>query len=86
MPNEKPTQKTITFSIKQEREKEIRYILRAVYDALQEKGFNPVNQIVGYVLSDDPTYITSYKNARSLICKIDRDDLMRVLVSSFLNV
>ena len=54
----------------------MRRILRTVYEALTEKGYNPINQIVGYLLTEDPTYITNYNNARSMICKIDRDELM----------
>lgn len=77
--------KTITFSISEEREKEMQVILRTVYDALNEKGYNPINQIVGYILSEDPTYITVHKNARSLIRHIDRDELMQVLVRSYLS-
>lgn len=79
-------EKTITFSIKEEKEKEIRRVLHTVYDALSEKGYNPVNQIVGYILSEDPTYITNYKNARSLICKVERDDILNVLVRYFLGI
>ena len=60
-------------------------ILEIVYKALSEKGYNPVNQIVGYILSEDPTYITTYNNARSLIRKIDRDELLQTLVRSYLN-
>lgn len=60
--------------------------LHDVYDALNEKGYNPVNQIVGYIVSEDPTYITTHKNARNIIRKIDRDDLLEVLVKSFLGV
>jgi len=59
-------------------------ILSSVYDALSEKGYNPINQIVGYILSEDPTYITNYKGARSLICRIDRDELLHELVISYL--
>ena len=62
----------------------MRRILRNVYEALTEKGYNPVNQIVGYLLTEDPTYITNYNNARSMICKIDRDELMQVLVREYL--
>ena len=62
----------------------MRRILRDVYEALTEKGYNPVNQIVGYLLTEDPTYITNYNNARSMICKIDRDELMQVLVREYL--
>ncbi len=79
-------EKTITFSIKEEKENEIRRVLHTVYDALSEKGYNPVNQIVGYILSEDPTYITNYKNARSLICKVERDDILNVLVRYFLGI
>ena len=76
---------TITFSVRDEQEKEMRRIITEVYDALKEKGYNPINQIVGYILSEDPTYITNYKNARSLICKIDRDVLLYSLVKSYLS-
>ncbi len=78
--------KTITFSLSEEREKEMLQILRTVYDALNEKGYNPINQIVGYILSEDPTYITTYNNARNIISAIDRDDLLEALVKSYLNV
>ncbi len=77
--------KTITFSLSEEREQEMQVILRKVYDALTEKGYNPINQIVGYILSEDPTYITVHNNARSLIRKIDRDELMQVLVRNYLS-
>ena len=63
-----------------------REILRQVYDALVEKGYNPINQIVGYILSEDPTYITNYNNARGLIRRIDRDKLLCELVSSYLGL
>lgn len=76
---------TMIFSIKEDQEKEIKKILVAVYDALKEKGYNPVNQIVGYILSEDPTYITTHNNARSLIRKVDRDELLNVLIKSYLN-
>ena len=62
-----------------------REILSMVYEALRLKGYNPVNQLVGYILSEDPTYITNYNNARSLICKLDRDELLQELVSSYLS-
>ena len=65
-------------------ESNTRDILTAVYDALREKGYNPVNQIVGYILSEDPTYITNYNNARNLICRLDRDELLQELVTSYL--
>ena len=63
-----------------------REVLRAVYEAMSEKGYNPIGQIVGYLLSEDPTYITNYKNARALIRKIDRDDLMSDLVKNYLEL
>ena len=63
---------------------EIREILSSVYNSLIEKGYNPINQIVGYILSEDPTYITNYNNARALICRLDRDDLLQELVASYL--
>ena len=63
---------------------EIREILASVYSSLLVKGYNPINQIVGYILSEDPTYITNYNNARALICRLDRDDLLQELVSSYL--
>ena len=78
------TDKTIQFSIKEDREDEMRNILKAVYDALEEKGYNPVSQIVGYILSEDPTYVTTHNNARSLIRRIDRDELLQVLVEDYL--
>lgn len=64
---------------------ETREILLAVYNALKVKGYNPINQIVGYILSEDPTYITNYNNARTLICRLDRDELLQELVVSFIN-
>jgi uncharacterized protein (UPF0297 family) len=76
---------TMIFSIKDDREKEMKKVLLAVYDALTEKGYNPVNQIVGYILSEDPTYITTHNNARSLIRRIDRDELLHALVRSYLD-
>ncbi|MDR1131759.1 MAG: IreB family regulatory phosphoprotein [Oscillospiraceae bacterium] len=63
---------------------EMKEILSSVYNALVVKGYNPINQIVGYILSEDPTYITNYNNARSLICRIDRDELLYELVVSYL--
>ena len=77
--------KTMTFSIGDDKEQEMKQILTTVYDALREKGYNPINQIVGYILSEDPTYITNHNNARSLIRKLDRDELLRALVRSYLN-
>ncbi len=76
--------KTTTFSIGDQTEQEIRRILIEVYDALKEKGYNPINQIVGYILSEDPTYITTHNNARNLIRRIDRDVLLQSLVRYYL--
>ena len=70
---------TRKFSLNQDRGDEIKAILTSVYNSLQEKGYNPINQIVGYILSEDPTYITNYNNARSLIRKLDRDELLQEL-------
>ena len=77
---------TRKFSLAEERSEEIRYILRSVYDSLQEKGYNPINQLVGYILSEDPTYITNYNNARTMIRKLDRDELLQELVKSYLKL
>ncbi len=79
-------EKTITFSLKDEKDLETRRILITVYSALSEKGYNPINQIVGYILSEDPTYITNYKNARALIRKIDRDELLNAMVKYYLGL
>ena len=76
---------TMTFSVKQDRKDEIKNTLTVVYEALFEKGYNPVNQIVGYILSEDPTYITTYNNARSLIRHIDHDELLQEMVKTYLN-
>ena len=76
--------KTMTFSLGQNREEDIKQILTIVYDALKEKGYNPISQLVGYILSEDPTYITTHNNARSLIRRIDRDELLQVLLKSYL--
>ena len=75
---------TRKFSLNYEKDDEIKMVLTTVYNALQEKGYNPINQIVGYILSEDPTYITNYNGARTLIRKIDRDELLQVLVRKYL--
>ena len=75
---------TIKFMVSDDAGEEMKAILTAVYSALSEKGYNPINQIVGYLLSEDPTYITNYNNARSLICKLDRDELLQELVRQYL--
>ena len=77
---------TRKFNLKEESDKEMKRVLQTVYDALKEKGYNPINQIVGYLLSEDPTYITNYNNARSLIRKIDRDELMQELIYHYLDL
>lgn len=77
-------EKTMTFSVNDERQDEMKEILTTVYKALNEKGYNPINQLVGYILSEDPTYITTYGNARSLIRHIDRDELLQALVKNYL--
>ena len=76
--------KTIQFSIKDEREEEMRQTMLTVYNALKEKGYNPISQIVGYIMSEDPTYITTHNNARSLIRRLDRDELLQALVKNYL--
>ena len=77
--------KTMTFSVSDDKEREMRETLLTVYNALKEKGYNPVSQIVGYILSEDPTYITTHHNARSLIRRIDRDELLEELVQFYLS-
>ena len=77
---------TITFSIKTETERQMKTTLAGVYNALLEKGYNPTDQIVGYLLSEDPTYITNYNNARTEIRKIDRDELLKVMVQHYLGI
>ena len=75
---------TLKFTVPSDDKENMRQILRNVYEALTEKGYNPINQIVGYLLTEDPTYITNYNGARSMICKIDRDELMQALVREYL--
>lgn len=77
---------TAIFSIYEDKNREIKETLTQVYQALAEKGYNPINQLVGYILSEDPTYITTYQNARALIRKVDRDDLLQVLLKNYLDV
>ena len=75
---------TIKFTVPCDDQENMRRILRSVYDALSEKGYNPTNQLVGYLLTEDPTYITNYNGARSMICKLDRDELLQELVQCYL--
>lgn len=86
--NQRPVdnkQKTLMFPIKEQNREAMREKLQSVYDSLVEKGYNPLNQIVGYIVSEDPTYITNYNNSRAIISKIDRDELLRTLVEDFIN-
>ena len=75
---------TRKFSVTYDKDEEIKAILSSVYTSLREKGYNPINQIVGYILSEDPTYITNHNNARTLIRQLDRDELLQVLLKSYL--
>ncbi len=75
---------TMMFKVEMEKMNEAKEILHTVYEALKEKGYNPINQIVGYILSGDPTYITNYKNARSIIRRLERDELLEEIVRSYL--
>ena len=75
---------TRKFNIRYERDQEIKAILTSVYDSLKQKGYDPINQIVGYILSEDPTYITNHTNARALIRRLDRDELPQELVKPYL--
>ena len=73
------------FHVVKEQEYDVASILKDVYEALTEKGYNPVNQMVGYIMSGDPTYITSHKNARSLIMKVERDEILEVLFENYID-
>ena len=75
---------TRKFSLNYDKDDEIKFILTTVYNSLKEKGYNPINQIVGYILSEDPTYITNHNNARTLIRKLDRDELLQTMLKSYL--
>ena len=79
-----PSDATMRFSVNEDKEKALKNNLTIIYDALKGKGYNPVNQIVGYILSEDPTYITTYQNARNIIRHIDRDELLQILVRSYI--
>ena len=76
---------TMKFDVEREQNERVKETLKEVYSALEEKGYNPINQIVGYILSGDPTYITSHKGARNLIRKIERDELLEKMVKEFIN-
>lgn len=75
---------TMKITFDTDKEREVHEIIELVYDALQLKGYDPISQIVGYILSDDPTYITSYNGARSMIVKIERDELLEELVKNYI--
>lgn len=75
---------TIKFHVPADENNDMKQILTSVYNSLTEKGYNPINQIVGYLLSEDPTYITNHNNARALICKLDRDELLQEIVRHYL--
>ena len=77
---------TIDFKVEREKNLKVKEMVNQVYEALNEKGYNPINQIVGYILSGDPTYITSYNNARNIIRQLDRDELLEILLKSYLEV
>ena len=79
-------QKTLRFTIPEEKDMPMKEVLYTVYEALKEKGYDPINQLVGYIFSEDPTYITNHKNARGLIRKIDRDELMDALIRNYLGI
>ena len=83
--NERTEDSTITFTMDKEREAYIRNIITLVYEALRIKGYDPVSQIVGYLLTEDPTYKTNYNNARSIIRKVDRDELLNIIVSNYIS-
>lgn len=78
--------KTMNFKIEKDKEFKAKEILKEVYEALDEKGYNPINQIVGYILSGDPTYITSHKNARNLIRMVERDELLEKMVKNYIGL
>lgn len=75
---------TTIFSVYDDKDQEIKQIMKEVYSALKQKGYNPINQIVGYILSEDPTYITTFGGARTKICKVDRDDILQAMVKDYL--
>ncbi|MEN6351053.1 MAG: IreB family regulatory phosphoprotein [Syntrophomonas sp.] len=75
---------TVSFKVDKDDEDKVRAILKAVFQALEEKGYNPINQLVGYMISGEPAYITSHNEARNMICRIDRDEIMEILLKSYL--
>ena len=77
---------TRKFNTAEDREVQVQHVLTTVYEALKEKGYDPINQLVGYIISEDPSYITNHNGARTLICKNDRDELLQVLLRSYLGI
>ena len=77
---------TRRFNTAEDREVQVQHVLTTVYEALKETGYDPINQLVGYIISEDPTYITNHNGARTLICKIDRDELLQVLLRNYLGI
>ncbi|MBP3502995.1 MAG: IreB family regulatory phosphoprotein [Clostridia bacterium] len=77
---------TVSFHVEKEKNNKTKEILKSVYEALVQKGYNPINQIVGYILSGDPTYITSHNNARNLIREVERDELLECMVKSYIGL
>lgn len=77
---------TRKFNTAEDREVQVQHVLTTVYEALKEKGYDPINQLVGYIISEDPTYITNHNGARTLICRIDRDELLQVLLRNYLGI
>lgn len=80
------TDETVSFHVEKEKNNRTKEILTDVYKALEEKGYNPINQIVGYILSGDPTYITSHNNARNLIREVERDELLEKMVKFYIGI
>ena len=80
------TDETVSFNVEREKNEKSKEILKEVYNSLKEKGYNPINQIVGYILSGDPTYITSHNDARNLIRKVERDELLEKMVEEYIDV
>ncbi|MBR2704141.1 MAG: IreB family regulatory phosphoprotein [Clostridia bacterium] len=80
------TDETVSFHVEKEENNKTKEILKEVYKALEEKGYNPINQIVGYILSGDPTYITSHNNARNLIREVERDELLDKMVKAYIGM
>lgn len=80
------TDETLSFKVEREENAKTKEILKEVYDDLKEKGYNPINQIVGYILSGDPTYITSHKGARNLIRQVERDELLEKMVKEYIDI